>query len=229
VKCLYQIVDYNVYRFVMPVIASNMYVLIHGADALIVDPMVSREAEELLQDSGVEHCMVILTHEHFDHISGVNRLRELFACQVICTDKCAGRIVNPRKSGAYSFSALFLGHDEDQRETMDNIIDSEYACSADMSYSDSYRFQWEGLDIFLKEVHGHSLGSQIIHINDKYIFTGDNLVPGLRTVLRLPGGSRRVYESEVMPYLLSLDEGHIVFPGHGLPTPIAQIDIVNSI
>lgn len=224
-KCLYQIAEHDVHQFIMPVITSNMYVLIAGEEALVIDPNISAEAETLLAEAGVKSCTVLLTHEHYDHISGVNRLRQLYSCRVICTKACAERIQNPRKSCASSFSVLFLSHDSADRKTIEGLIDTEYSCFADESYSDYMELLWHGIRICLKELHGHSPGSQIIHLDDIYVFTGDNLNPNLETITRLPGGSKKSYEEEVVPYLRNLREDSLIFPGHGTPVPFSSIPI----
>ena len=215
-KCLYPIADHPVHQFVMPVIRANMYVLIDGTDALVIDPHVCPEAEELLRGAGVRDCVVLLTHEHFDHASGVNRLRELFSCHVVCTAACAGLIGHAKRSGAASFGALFLlGHSEEERKEIEPWLAPDYTCRADETYEDEMKLDWHGVSFLLKEWKGHSRGSQMIEAEGRYIFTGDNLVPGEQVITRLPGGSRAIYEETVRPYLLGLPDHYIVFPGHG--------------
>ena len=109
-KCLYPIADNDVHVFRMPVINSNMYVLIKMGAALIIDPCVSSEAEYLLRSNKVAQCTILLTHEHYDHISGINRLRKLFGCKVICSLKCADLIGDSHKNGASTFGALLNLH-----------------------------------------------------------------------------------------------------------------------
>lgn len=199
----------------MPVIESNMYVLTHGHDALVVDPSISAEAETLLLESGVQRCTVLLTHEHYDHICGVNRLRELFSCNVVCTEVCAEAIADPRKSGTMFFAALFLERSEEERRTVEALLNTEYRCAADTVFSEELTLEWHGLSVRMKSLPGHSRGSQVIRIIEKYVFTGDSLVPGEQTILRLPGGSRRSFVTTALPYLRSLPWDCIVYPGHG--------------
>lgn len=220
-KCLYPIADHPVHQFVMPVIRSNMYVLLDGNDALVIDPHISSEAEELLLGAGARECTVLLTHEHFDHISGVNRLRELFPCRVICTAECGVCLQNPKRSGAATFSALFLGHSEQEQQEIAPRIVPDYTCQADETYEGETNLEWHGISLVLKEVKGHSRGSQLIEAKGRYIFTGDNLVPGEKPVLRLPGSSRRIFEESVRPYLQGLPNHYIVYPGHGVVNCIA--------
>lgn len=91
-KCLFPIAEHPVYRFEMPVIASNMYLLPVGDFCLVVDPFVSDEAAKLLETNGIKECLVLLTHEHLDHISGVNWLQGLYPCKVLCSEVCGERM-----------------------------------------------------------------------------------------------------------------------------------------
>lgn len=214
-KCLYPIAKHDVFQFVMPVIESNMYILLHGGSALAIDPCINAEAEELLRSTAIKKCTILLTHEHYDHISGVNRLRELFPCRVICSKTCGELITSPRKNAAAYFASMFLGRGVQEREKIDALLDTGYHCAADEIYESELRMDWQGLPILLRELPGHSKGSQVIHIADRYVFTGDNLVPGKETITRLPGGSRAEYENIALPYLRALPKESVIYPGHG--------------
>lgn len=215
-KCLYQIADYDVHVFKMPVIDSNMYMIIDKNQALVIDPCISKDAERVLSCNNIQFCTILLTHEHYDHISGVNRLRELCQCEVICSEACAKNICNCLKNGAKTFGALFLGHSKEEQKDIDKLWDPYYICSADKVYKDNYSFSvFDGaLQIEMQEAPGHSQGSQIIKINDKFIFTGDSLIPKIETITRLPGGSRKIYEDKTLPIIKALDGNSVIFPGH---------------
>ena len=68
---------YELYRYILPLIKSNMYVIVSDSDALIIDPIENTEAFERIKNTGIKAVTAVLTHEHFDHISGVNMLRDL--------------------------------------------------------------------------------------------------------------------------------------------------------
>ena len=206
----------------MPVIQSNMYIVIGSCSALVVDPCISVEAQKLLCDFGIKECIILLTHEHYDHTSGVNWLRDHFNCKVICSKTCAELIQDPRKSGAATFSALFLGKIEDQKQILP-LLDPNYHCTADFTYERQLNFKWENLPIVMRELPGHSKGSQIISIADNAIFTGDSLIPGQRTITRLPGGSLEIYREIAIPHLETLPGNSIIFPGHENPVGFHQI------
>lgn len=214
-KCLYQIADYPVFRFSMPIIDSSMYLIPAGESCLVVDPCVSREAEALMEKLGIRECLVLLTHEHYDHISGVNRLQELLSCQVVCTENCGRRISDPRKNCAAYSAALVVAKSEEKQAQFLRIVDTEYACQADRTYSGRTELRWQDLTLTLWETPGHSPGSQIIEIEKRWYFTGDSLIPGEKVITRFPGGSRRAYEEITRPRLEAIPPGSILFPGHG--------------
>jgi len=201
----------------MPAIDSSMYVLVDGPDALIVDPCISADAEELLRGSGTSVCTVLLTHEHYDHISGVNRLRELFSCRVICSDACAQRICDPQKSLAVHFDALFMERGQKERRAAAAVHDHRYTCRADQTYSGCMELHWGKLAITLTETPGHSPGSQVICVDKHWYFTGDSMLPGQPVITRLPGGSRKEFETVAQPCLDAIRPGSVIFPGHGGP------------
>ncbi len=213
--CYYQIDGCDVHMFHMPVITSNMYVLIRDRCALIVDPCRSEEAEDLLRRSGILACTILLTHEHYDHISGVNRLRELYPCQVICSKTCAERIGDPKKNQAAFWQSLFIKRDEATKRVIASLGDPEYVCHADRSYSGRMDLQWEGLSITLTETPGHSPGGQVIDVAGKWFFTGDSLIPGVEVITRMPGGSKHDFEQMTQPYLDTIPPEGVIFPGHG--------------
>ena len=41
---------------------------------------------------------IFLTHEHFDHIWGVNLLKEIYNSHLICSLTCSQKIVNKKKN-----------------------------------------------------------------------------------------------------------------------------------
>lgn len=204
-----------IHRFELPLIHSNMYVVLCGGDALIVDPCLSQEAVALLRDSGVTHCTILLTHEHYDHISGVNQLRDSFSCTVICTEVCTQRMASPRRNHAAVFPAMFFSQGPEAVRQAAALFDTHYTCTAEETYSGILELQWHDIPLRLIELPGHSPGSAAIEAAGTHVFTGDNLIPGAETLVRLPGGDKTVYLEQVVPYLRRLAPSMVLLPGHG--------------
>lgn len=192
-------------KFTSEYLASNMYVVSEGNSALLVDPC-SRYI------SGLSISAVFVTHEHFDHISGINFWREKTSARFICSESCAKACMNPRKNLSHYFRAFcelqtwlpkYEAHDVD-----------DYSCEADETYSGTKRIDWCGHEIELFECPGHSSGSQCIMIDGKVLFSGDSLINGFKTACGFPGGSVRKWNDYSLPMLKSLSRKIMVYPGH---------------
>ena len=53
-----------------------------------------------------------------------------------------------------------------------------------------------------------------LKINDKNVFSGDSLIPGQKTITRLPGGSKKLFIEKTLPYIEKLDIDSVIYPGH---------------
>ncbi len=229
--------DHELYRFVLPLMTSNMYVLLGGDRGLVIDPLVSPDAETLLRENGIKELDIILTHEHFDHISGVNSLRTLMAgvadsrgCKVLASAGCAESIKDPAENLSAFFSAVFIKRSEEERLLADKIFDRKYCCEADESFCDSTDIHWADLTLHLKETPGHSPGSICIEIYDTdgnliALATGDSLVQGNKVITRLPGGDKKAYNGITRPYLESFSGDTLVLPGHGETDLIKNLEL----
>ena len=211
----YQINNIKVYKYIMPLITSNMYLLIIGKQALVIDPHEDGEVEELLNHHEVKEIVILLTHEHFDHISGVNFFRERWNCKVYGNQKCKEMVTDPAKNLSAFYMAMFITKSKEEQEMAQELFVEQYSCQVDVGFEETVEIEFGSLPIKMIETPGHSPGSICIIIDQKYIFTGDSLVGGNSVITRLPGGSRREYNEITRPFLEGLQEDMIVFPGHG--------------
>lgn len=204
-------------------IDARMYIIQEEKYVLVIDPCISEEALLYLKARKVTEFLVLLTHEHYDHISGVNWLKENFknVC-VLCSLLCGRALENPDKNLSKFWEVLFVGKDEATQEYVRNMDIQPYSCEADETFEGEYEFIWQGHKIFLKETPGHSKGSICILVDEKILFSGDTLVTGHETILRLPGGSKKDFAGITLPYLESLDREIMVYPGHGEPQKLAE-------
>lgn len=213
-----------VWTYPMPAIDSRMYVIIQAGaeDALVIDPNKSEEAVRRLRENGVKSLLVLLTHEHFDHISGVNFLRERFDCRVVCTEIAARIIPNPEKNLAKFWDVLLMDKTPETQEIGMKVKDEEYGCTADETFSESFRRQWQGRELRAVPAPGHAKGGAVYFL-DRLFFSGDCLVNGAGVICRLPGGSWNTYCEKTRPMLEALDDDTPVFPGHGNPARLGDI------
>ncbi len=195
-------------RYVSGLLASNMYVVTEDGHAIVIDPCKdTAPARDLFVEK------IILTHEHYDHISGVNRWKAETGAPVFCSRACADCIRDPRKNlAAYfeDFCKLQTWMELDELPP----ADPAYACAANETFEDETTLAWRGHVWRLFELPGHSQGSIGILLDERFFFSGDSLIENHEIGLGMPGGSKRKWREIGAPRLAKLPKGIQVFPGH---------------
>ena len=201
----------EMYCFQWNYIDSNMYVLIENERMLIIDPVITEEVVCFFTKQKVDEIWIVLTHEHFDHINGVNWLKEHFVCKVFANMVCAEAIQSESKNLSDK-SDVILMFNSDIRNR--NISILPFRCSADIIFDNSSDFNWQNHFIELITTPGHTDGSICIVLDQMYIFTGDTLLD-VPTITRLPSGSKKKFEQITLPILKNFKTIEKVYPGHG--------------
>lgn len=212
----------KVLQYPMPAIDSNMYIIVGETEALIIDPNVNLEAIELLKKIGIEKCQIVLSHGHFDHISGVNFFRENFKCNVICSEKTSKDIVDPGSNLAKYWEFLVMDKSDEIKDIAVRIKDEDYSCYADEALKEDTTFEWTGHTVRFLLAPGHSAGSMLIFV-DNVLFTGDSLVNGAGVNCVLPGGSWKIYQKVTKPIIEKISDDKMIFPGHGCPDKMCNL------
>ncbi len=188
-----------------------MYIVHSGNHVIMIDPF---ESAETLQQLMLNHKVidyVILTHEHYDHISGVNWLKDNCNCIVMCSKACGQEIESP--SGNFSKYFDALAQVVPIKGALPESIEP-YSCRADKTFDNSIELSWQDHRIFMIETPGHSRGSICILIDNDYLFSGDTLLRDYNTVTRLKGGNRKLFIDRTIVFLKSLSPETKVRPGH---------------
>lgn len=196
-----------------------MYIFSEGESALVVDPHETNELLDLLRKT--QNITIILTHEHADHISGVFWLQQHFSCKIICTKSCANYIANEKCVRPILISFIL---EEQDRINGTNILGEfkrkvvPHTYKADITFEDSYIEQWGGHRLDFFKVLGHSPGSCGIIVDNKLAFMGDSLMKSLPVITRFPGGNKKIYINETLPFLeKKIKPDMMIMPGHGDP------------
>ena len=202
----------NVEKFVSGFLDTNTYLLEEDGHLLIIDP--ADYADLLEKCRNAASVTVLLTHEHFDHISGLNRIRDLCAssCRVIAGATCSERIQDEKGNlSAYADVLAGLGGKQIPEHW------SPFACkAADITFENQYAFRWMGHAVELFSTPGHSAGSCGIVV-DELLFVGDTVLEN-NLMVKFPGSSKKLYRSVTVPLLEKWLLGNrisCVYPGHG--------------
>lgn len=199
--------------FVTEYLKSNMYLVTENGHALLIDPSENAKLLKMLNKNKTALDHILLTHEHYDHINGVNWWKEKFPlAEVFCSEPCAERIQNPRANSSRYFEAFCqIQTWTKNQKPMPSV---EYICHADKTYSNTYFMEWHGHKLRFQEAAGHSPGSSLIFLDENILFSGDSLSKDYVAATRFPGGNTEIYNSETLPKLMSLPENTLVYPGH---------------
>lgn len=195
----------NIERKVSTLLKSNMYILYEGDRCILVDPF------EL--DLGLVNVdYIILTHEHYDHISGVNFWKEKTGAQVVASEMCTLNCKNSKKNLSRYFDAFCeLQTWIDEYDKVGNI---DYTCDVDITFEGSILIDWMGHKIEMVEIPGHSKGSVLVALDGEYYFSGDSILKNVATECGLPGGSKNDWEKISIPIINRIPKGATIYPGH---------------
>lgn len=158
--------------------------------------------KDCLIDSGdpidVPIRTVLLTHAHFDHIYGLNELLNKNPEATVFTNEVGKRMLLNSKLNLSAFHETPFVVDYPER--IKTVADGDEVTL--------------GNGVFAKAMFtpGHN-PSCITWLIEDLLFTGDSLIPGVKTVTNLPGGNKKdSLESENRITELSI--GRSIYPGH---------------
>lgn len=189
---------------------------------LLIDP-VDNEAL-YARAAAADDILIFLTHCHYDHICGLNRVRELTKTKVVCSEICSKNITLPKKNLSTIANAMIQFYDDPPERF---VMVEPFSCApADEFCRDGQTLTWCGHTLDIIELNGHTNGCIAVLLDRRYLFSGDSLLP-YPTVTRLPGGSAERFWQEDIPKLESLIV-ETVYPGHGAPGDIKDMLDLNK-
>ena len=189
-------------------IAANCYMLLSDNAAVVIDPGIfSQRVKDFLNENSEKERLILLTHAHFDHICGAERLRADTGVKIAVGEKDAPALIDT----SLSLSDKFHAH--------------QTPFEADILLKDNEIFNVGDIEFESLSTPGHTVGG-MCYLTVKTLFSGDTLF--LESVGRtdFPGGDGEALLKSIKR-LLSLDEDIEVYPGHGEPTTIEHEKLYN--
>jgi glyoxylase-like metal-dependent hydrolase (beta-lactamase superfamily II) len=189
---------------------TNCYILQSESTALVIDP--GDEPERILRfldDIAVKPRYIIATHTHFDHVLGVNAIRnKLHIPFLIHRDDLS--MLESMQSRVHQF----MGFSVPPPPRVDRFL----------TEGESITFGHDTVKVLHSP--GHSPGS-ISLAGKGYVLTGDALFNQSIGRTDLPGGDLDTLVHSITERLFSLDDDTIVYPGHGPETSIGDEKLAN--
>ena len=178
----------------------NCSILSENGKAWIVDP--GQEAEriiDLLAKKGLDPAAILLTHGHFDHISGIPGLLKKFPdIPVYVHEKDMQMFGHPLNQLPPEYPSFAKPHNLKTLDKLEGL---------------------EGLEII--ETPGHTPGGVCYYFpKDKLLLSGDTLFAGSVGRTDLPSGDMATLMDSLRK-LTALPDDTLVIPGHGMHTRIA--------
>jgi glyoxylase-like metal-dependent hydrolase (beta-lactamase superfamily II) len=178
-------------------------------EAVIIDP--GDEADQLVavvRDYDVDVRMILLTHAHVDHITGVAAVKNEYSAPVYLH-----RDDLFLYEGAVQQGAMF-GFKVRQPPPVD-------------VYYDGTPLAFGNYLVTVHHTPGHCPGGVCLQIGRRgekgdHLFVGDTLFAGSIGRTDLPGGDYSVLMHSITQVLFPLGDAAIVHPGHGPDTTIAR-------
>lgn len=200
----------KVYSFALGPVATNCYIVVNDDNkGLLIDPAApSPKVMDLLEQLQIEIQAILLTHAHFDHIGGLEKLREVTKAPVYMHENEKDWIKNPALNGS-------------GRAPWTQIVPEIICKDADVLLNSEGIISIGDFEVNILHTPGHSPGS-ISYALDNMIFCGDTLFNGSIGRTDLLGGSLPVLLASIHDKLLTFPDETIIYPGHGEQSTIGR-------
>lgn len=185
-----------------PIFDQNCYILRRRdtRSVLVVDPGLQHQRVLEALDKHQLGCeLVLCTHGHPDHVSGVPAVKAAHRCEAALHPDDQEQLAGVHRLGAVAGDI------------------PEIVCERELHDGDV--IAWQDLDIAVLHTPGHTRGSVCLRIGTE-LYAGDTLFNRGVGRADLPGGSWPALVFSIENRLYTLPPDTVVYPGHGSRTTI---------
>lgn len=185
---------------------TNCYIINKEGNnsCLVIDP--GDEAEKIasyIKKRGLSCEGILLTHGHFDHITGVRGLVSLVGGKVYACEQERELLLDPNLN-----ASAMVGH--------------EVSLEPDILLRDGQKLDVAGIEFLVIHTPGHTKGGCCYYSEEeKVLFAGDTIF--MESVGRddFPTGNGRELLDSIRNKILTLPDDTNIYPGHGPETNVA--------
>lgn len=203
-------------KMVLGVCQTNCYFLYRegGAECIVVDPADQGvNIFRALRKNGFRVAGILLTHGHFDHIWGLDELRD-------AANAASDEDAEPVKAYAYEAERVLL---QDADKNVSRQAGRPCTTYADVYVKDGQEITIAGMTCKVIATPGHTAGGCCYYFEEAgFLLSGDTLFAESVGRTDFPTGSMSTLVRSVREKLFVLPDDTKVYPGHGESTTIGH-------
>ena len=210
-----------------PLKVNTYLISLSDSEAIVVDPADCRFSHDegsvvsYLSSKNIKPVAVILTHGHFDHVSGLSFIKKSFPDIQIALHKEDSSMLGANSEDMQRTSLSQVGFEQflpfvsnlpdataflEDKKTLDKIFDCK-------NFSDEAKKSLSGWEVL--HTPGHTEGSYCLYNeSERTLISGDTLFYQSWGRTDLIGGSERKIHASLMKINEYCEEDTKVYPGH---------------
>ena len=207
----------NIVKFVFNPIQENTYLLWDQTmECIIIDAGNSSAGEDsrladFIANNGLKPIMAVNTHGHFDHLMGVNFLKQTYGVKFALSSKDEYLRVSAQQSCAMFGIAAVVDVPQ---------IDIDLDTIETISFGET--------ELKVIKTPGHTPGGVCLyHEQSSQLFSGDTLFRESIGRTDLPGGEYGTIIRSILNNIIPLGDEVTVYPGHSDKTTIGHESLYN--